>query len=124
MSMKEIKLQKPLLVNGEEIHTLSYDVEELTINHITRAEALKSKMGGSSVMSVAQTDFSLHVCIGMQAVMVLNPNISEQDLMRLKGYDVTQLAAVGTSFFIPQESLTANNSEKLQEDMQNTITVQ
>ena len=124
MSIKELKLKKPLLVNGVERKVLTYDVDELTINHITKAEACKSKMGGSSIISVAQADFPLHVCIGMQAVMVLNPEISEEDLMRLKGYDVTQLAAIGTSFFVPQASSQETNSEKPQEDTQDTTPAQ
>lgn len=107
------------MVNGKEIKILTYDVDELTINHITKAEACKAKMGGAAVISVAQADFPLHVCIGMQAVMVVNPEIAEEDLMRLKGYDIAQLAGVGTSFFVPSE-LKENNSEKQQEDMQNT----
>ena len=124
MSIKQIELTRPLLVNGQEIKVLTYDVDELTINHITKAEACKSKMGGSSAVSIAQTDFPLHVCIGMQAVIVVNPHISEQDLMRLKGYDITQLAAVGTSFFVPQEQLQENNLEKPQEVTQNITTAQ
>lgn len=119
MGINEIKLRKPLMVNGEEIKVLTYDVDELTINHITRAEACKSKLGGVATISVAQADFPLHVCIGMQAVMIVNPDIAEEDLMRLKGYDITQLAGVGTSFFVPPVA-TENNSEKPQEDTQNT----
>ena len=122
MSINELKLRKPLRVNGKEINVLTYDVDELTINHITRAEACKSKIGGAGVISVAQADFPLHVCIGMQAVMVVNPDIAEEDLMRLKGYDITQLASIGTSFFVPPESQ-ENNSVKQQEDTQNTTTV-
>lgn len=126
MSIKELKLTTPLKVNGIERKILTYDVDELTINHITKAEAYKAKMVGSSMSnSIAHTDFSLHFCVGMQAVMVLNPEISEEDLMRLKRYDVVQLSAVGTSFFLPQaEPSQENNSEKLQEAMQDTITVQ
>ncbi len=119
MSINELKLRKPLMVNGKELKALTYDVDELTINHITRAEACKSKMGGAAVISVAQADFTLHVCIGMQAVIVKNPDIAEEDLMRLKGYDITQLASIGTSFFVPPE-LPENNSEKQQEVTQNT----
>lgn len=122
MSVNELKLRKPLMVNGKEIKVLTYDVDELTINHITKAEACKAKMGGAATISVAQADFPLHVCIGMQAVMILNPEIAEEDLMRLKGYDITQLAAVGTSFFVPPE-LPENNSEKQQEATQNTTPV-
>lgn len=126
MSIKELKLTTPLKVNGIERKVLTYDVDELTINHITKAEAYKAKMTGSPVNnSVAHTDFPLHFCIGMQAVMILNPEISEEDLMRLKRYDVVQLSAIGTSFFVPQaESSQENNFEKPQEDMQDTTIVQ
>lgn len=124
MSIKELKLQKPLLVNGEEISILKYNVDDLTINHISKAEACKGRMGGSGSLRVPQIDFLLHTCIGMQAVILVNPDISEEDLMRLKGYDVSRLAAVGATFFAPQGSSQEASLEKPQEATQNITTVQ
>ena len=50
MSIERIKLSKPLLVNGEYLNELTYDIEELSINHITKAEGLKAKIGGKDIV--------------------------------------------------------------------------
>ena len=124
MSVKEIKLQTPLLINGVEREVLTYDAQELGIKHVAQAEASKTKLSGSVSTSLPNADYLLHICLGMQAVMVLNPEISEQDLLRLKGFDVVQLSLAGQSFFAPTALLQENNSEKPQEDMQNITTAQ
>ena len=125
MSIERIKLSKPLLVNGEYLNELTYDIEELSINHIAKAEGLKAKIGGKDIVgtiTIAQADYALHICIGMQAVMAVNPDISEEDLQRLKGFDITKLANVGARFFIaPAEQEQATSNEPL-EATQNTTT--
>lgn len=124
MSIERIKLTKPLLVNGSYLKELTYDIDELTINHITKAEGLKSKIGGKDILgtiTIAQADYALHICIGMQAVIAVNPEISEEDLQRLKGFDITKLANVGARFFIePAEQVEEKSSEQ-QEATQDTI---
>lgn len=116
MSIERIKLSKPLLVNGEYLNELSYDIEELSINHITKAEGLKAKIGGKDIVgsiTIAQADYALHICIGMQAIIAVNPDISEEDLLRLKGFDITKLANVGARFFIaPAEQEQAISNEQ------------
>ncbi len=123
MSIEKITLRKPLLVNGVNRKELTYDIEELTSNHIARAEGLKAKEGGKDTIgtiTIAQTDYSLHIAIGKQAVIAVNPEISEEDLARVKGYDLTKLAAIGQRFFIePEEQEQATSSEP-QEDTQDT----
>ena len=127
MSIERIKLTKPLLVNGKSLKELTYDIDELTINHITKAEGLKSKIGGKDILgtiTIAQADYALHICIGMQAVIAVNPEISEEDLQRLKGFDITKLANVGARFFIePAEQVEEKSSEQ-QEATQDTIVAQ
>ena len=123
MSIERIKLSKPLLVNGEYLNELTYDIEELSINHITKAEGLKAKIGGKDIVgsiTIAQADYALHICIGMHAIMAVNSDIEVEDLQRLKGYDLTKLAAIGQRFFIePVEQEQATSSEQ-QEDTQDT----
>ena len=125
MSIERIKLPKPLLVNGEYLKELTYDIEELSINHITKAEGLKAKIGGKDIVgsiTIAQADYALHICIGMQAIMAINPDISEEDLQRLKGFDITKLANIGARFFIEPAEQEQSISNEPQEDMQNTTT--
>ena len=126
--VKEIlELRKPLLVNGVERKELAYDIEELTINRLARAEAHKIKLGGAELaakVGFAQTDYPLQICIGMQAIIALNPEISEEDMERIKGHDITKLASIGQRFFIGQEESEQNTSEKPQEPIQNTTVAQ
>ena len=127
MSIEKITLNKPLLVNGVNLKELTYDIEELSINHITKAEGLKAKIGGKDIVgsiTIAQADYALHICIGMQAVIAVNPDISEEDLQRLKGHDITKLANVGARFFIAPEGQGEVTSNEQEEDTQNTITAQ
>ena len=123
MSIEKITLRKPLLINGEYRKELTYDIDELDINRITKAEGLKAKIGGQDTVgtiSIAQTDYALHICIGMHAIMAVNSDIEVEDLQRLKGYDLTKLAAIGQRFFIePVEQEQATSSEQ-QEDTQDT----
>ncbi len=125
MSIERIKLSKPLLVNGEYLKELTYDIEELSINHITKAEGLKAKIGGKDIVgtiTIAQADYALHICIGMQAVIAVNPHISEEDLQRLKGFDITKLANIGARFFIEPAEQVQVTSDEPQEDTQDITT--
>ena len=125
MSVEKIKLSKPLLVNGEYLQELTYDIEELSINHIAKAEGLKAKIGGKDIVgtiTIAQADYALHICIGMQAIIAVNPDISEEDLQRLKGFDITKIANVGARFFIAPAEQKQVTSNELQEATPNTTT--
>ena len=125
MSIEKITLTKPLLVNGEYLKELTYDIEELSINHIAKAEGLKAKIGGKDIVgtiTIAQADYALHICIGMQAVIAVNPHISEEDLQRLKGFDITKLANIGARFFIEPAEQVQVTSDEPQEDTQDITT--
>lgn len=127
MSKETIFLQKPLKVNGKDLTQLDYDIDAISIEHISRAEAEKAKvLGKNSVagMKLAQTDLLLHMYLGFQAIMICQPEVDIEDLKRITGYDLTQIAGIGTRFFIPPTSRLQENSEKLQEDTAKNITVQ
>ena len=124
MSVQTIKLRNPLLVNGVDRKELTYDIEALTIDHITKAEAYKQRKGSIS-STHAIFDYSLQYAIGMQAIMAVNSDISEEDLSRIKGFDVNKIAKVGIDFFKGSEEVSeGNTSEKPQEDTQDTTTAQ
>lgn len=126
MSKKTIKLRTPLLINGVEKTELTYDVDELTVKHLAKAEGLKTKMGGKELLgsiSLAQADYTLHICIGMMAVIAVNPDIAVEDLQRLKGYDVAQVADVGAGFFIKPAEQIQKQSNEPQEVTQDTTSV-
>ena len=58
----------------------------------------------------------------MQAVIAVNPHISEEDLQRLKGFDITKLANVGARFFIEPAEQVQVTSDEPQEDTQDITT--
>ncbi len=116
MSIKTLRLRNPLLINGEKRTELTYDIEELTVENLANAENYKVKLGGNGLTSgFAQADYLLHVCLGMQAIIVVNKDITEDDLKRLKKFDVAQLATIGMDFFLDPEESEQNISEKPQE---------
>ena len=125
MSVEKIKLRKPLYINGEARTELSYDIEEIDSYDVTKAQGLKSRIGGKDIagtITLAQADYPYQICLGIYAVIAINPDISEDDLLRLKGYDLTKLANVGARFFIePEEQVQATSSEQ-PEDTQNITT--
>lgn len=90
MSKETIILTKPLKVNGKEMSQLNYDIEKISIEHISRAEGEKAKMLGKNAiagMKVAQTDLLLHLHLGFQAIIICHPEIDVEDLKRITGYD-------------------------------------
>ena len=123
MSVEKITLRKPLYINGEARKELTYDIDEISSYDLTKAQGLKSKIGGKEIagtITLAQADYPYQICLGIYAVIAVNPDISEDDLLRLKGYDLTKLANIGQRFFIePEEQVQVMSSEP-QEDMQNT----
>ncbi|MBR1625597.1 MAG: hypothetical protein IJ681_00465 [Bacteroidales bacterium] len=115
MSKETLILQKPLKVNGEDLTELEYDLEAISIEHIARAEGEKTKLLGKNAaagVKVAQADYLLHILIGEQAIIACNPKISTEDFKRVSGYDIVQIAAIGTRFFIPPTSPQEKPSEK------------
>lgn len=125
--IEKITLRNPLLVNGKKLKELTYDIDEISVELMARAEGLKTKIGGKDLIgkiTIAQADYTLHICMGMQAIIAVNPEISEEDLQRVKGFDLTKIANIGSRFFIEPEPLEQAKSEKQQEDTQNTTTAQ
>lgn len=84
--MKILKLAKPLLVNGKKRTELKYDTSILTISDLSNAETLKFKLVPAEQVasSVAQTDNILHLCVAVMTVLRCEPEVSEEDMLRLK----------------------------------------
>ena len=82
MSKEVLKLAAPFLVNGTNRTELNYDLSELTIDAVSQAQALKSKLTGlsaSATPQVAQTDYAFHIALGMKAICAVEPDVSEED---------------------------------------------
>lgn len=122
-----IKLTKPLKVNGVDLSELTYDISKISINDLADIEKERSKILGpqaGTIFRVAQNDNLMHTLLGMHAVIKCNPQIDINDLNRLEGYDLCQIALAGIRFFSKPASPESKNSEKQQEDTQGNSIVQ
>lgn len=110
MSKEILKLSKPLLVNGKSLKELNYtldlDVDDILIANENRTKAHNNM---DTAMKVVEFDTELHLYVGMQAIIKLNPQIDIRDLKRLSGVDVTQLLRLGRTFFT--QTTSEENSE-------------
>lgn len=93
--MKEtLKLKKPLLVNGKEVTELTYDADEITISEYKEA----SKRAMSFDVSLAESDYYLHLQIGFAAILAVNPGVDITDLERIAGLDLYKVSIIGRNF--------------------------
>lgn len=121
-----IQLTTPLKINGEDYTELTHDIGKITIEDLAEIERERNEMLGpkaGTIFRVAQNDNLMHTLLGMHAIIKCNPKIDINDLKRLEGYDLCQLAMVGLRFFSRPAIQESNDSEKPQEDTQDNSTV-
>lgn len=122
-----IQLTTPLKINGEDYTELTHDIGKITIEDLAEIERERNEMLGpkaGTIFRVAQNDNLMHTLLGMHAIIKCNPKIDINDLKRLEGYDLCQMAMVGLRFFSRPAIQESNDSEKPQEDTQDNSTVQ
>lgn len=111
---KKITLDMPIMINGVQRKEFNYDAEEITtemfIECCQRASA-NSKFKVN--LTQKENDYVLHMYLGMAAVIAVNPEISFEDLERVKGFDTLKFTDVGWLFILRQsgEHSTENNSD-------------
>lgn len=111
--MKTLKLDNPIMINGKEVGELTYDANEINVALFSEAVARHKMSCGSKNVYVApavEFDFGLHPYIGFAAIIALNPDVSFNDLERLKGWDLLNVSEVGRNFLLKSEVSDANNS--------------
>lgn len=118
--MKEtLKLRHPIQIDGKKIKELDYDLEEITMELFTEADAIRKKSAGLQNMSYSlsiEFDFTLHTYIGLAAIIAVNPSYDFEDLKRIKGRDIKDVTQIGRRFFIGSaEDGQENNSESASE---------
>lgn len=113
----KIKLLKPILINNKSIKELSYDVEEITAEMFNNAAAMASSSEGRTNMNVMELDNSLHLFLGMYAIIAVNPEIDIEDLKRIKGKDIITITRIGRNFITrsSEETSEAESSEEQSE---------
>lgn len=127
---KTLTLIKPLKINGEEKKELKYDIEKITGEHFLEADARahsKAAQLGKPSLTVAETDDSLQLYLGMMAIIAAEPEIDVVDLERIQGPDVMHLYRIGRNFTkgsaeaeeeTESPDSEESNSEEPTEDMQ------
>ena len=114
---KELKLENPIMINGQQRDVLTYDAQEITAVLFTEAEsrklsAIASKAGNRA--GAVELDYGFHLYLGFAAIVAVNPDIDMSDLERLKGRDVLEVMKIGRNFIISrlEEPSEAASSEE------------
>lgn len=115
--MKEtINLVTPIDINGKKVKELTYDVSEISAEAFCTAFSYSSSQNssGRAKVAVAETDASLHLYLGYEAILACNPEIDMADLERIKGMDLVTIMGIGRSFICTrsEESSDLESSEK------------
>lgn len=107
-----LNLLIPVMVNGKEIKKFKYDIDEITAEMFCEAAAEAAKMvAGKGTATVMEVDNILHLNLGMQAIIAVNPVVDRNDLMRMKGMDVVNVTRIGRNF------ITWSAAESLEEEI-------
>lgn len=116
MSKNTLVLDNPIKINNEIVKELTYDPQEITAEQFSIACAKSSAMEKTKTVTlkVKENDYSLHMYLGMMAVIAVNPHISVEDLERIKGFDILSLTNIGTFFTLRRQAEISeeNNSDE------------
>lgn len=97
---KKITLSSPLLVNGKERTEFEYDAQEITAEQFIEACQKAASMDKARTISLKakENDYALHLYLGFYAIIAVNPEVSVEDLERVKGFDTLAIADIGWLF--------------------------
>ena len=124
--MKNIlTLTIPVLIDGVETSSLTYDTDEITCDLFAQADSKKlTATGGAAkggISGAVEIDYSFHLYLGFAAIVAVNPKIDMTDLERIKGPDIMEVMKIGRNFIRPRsvedstENGSAGQSETTQE---------
>lgn len=111
-----IKLGNPILINNSSVSELKYDYEEITNDLYLEACMRASKVNSTTNFAmVKEIDNALHLNLGKAAVIAVNPDVTWEDLSRIKGRDLLALSAVGRFFITGRDASAGKTSEQASE---------
>ena len=99
--VETISLRAPVLIDGEQVRELTYDIDSITPDQFVEAEVLAANIAASIrkvSTKVVELDTGFHYYLGVMAVIAANPTYSVQDVERVKGPDVMKIMRVGRNF--------------------------
>lgn len=120
-------LETPLLINGKEIKELDYDANEITALQFSEAcmkASELSKNSSSFTLRLKENDYGLHLYLGFEAIIAINPEIDLKDLERIKGKDILKITDIGMVFIFRKSEADSQEKElgQLCETMPDTST--
>ena len=101
-----LTLKNPIMINGEKIKELTYDINEIDSVLFATAETKKKAAAGMKNMMIApaaEFDFGLHLYLGYAAIIAVNPSYDFSDLERIKGADVVEVMKLGRNFMLASD---------------------
>ena len=121
MSKHTLVLDNPILINNEKVKELTYDPQEITAEHFSIACAKSAALEKTKTLTlkVKENDYSLHLYLGMMAVIAVNPTIDVSELERIKGFDVLSLTNIGHFFTLRKQAAPSEESSS-DEQSENT----
>lgn len=108
-----IELRVPVLIDGEEVTELDYDVDSITSDQFIEAEILAANVATRMrkvSAKVVELDAGFQYYLGVMAILAANPEYAVEDIERIKGPDVLAVMRVGRNF------MTAGAEEDEDED--------
>lgn len=108
-----LTLQNPILINGQTVAEMKYDINEIDGILFATAEAKKKAAAGMKNMSIsaaAEFDFGLHLYLGYAAIIAVNPSYDFSDLERIKGHDVVEVMQIGRNFMLASDKASQENA--------------
>lgn len=126
MSKKTLTLDTPIKVDGEFVKTFSHDALKISADQFLQAAAKSAAMERNKTASIKlrENDYALHFYLGCYAIICENPGVAVEDLERVSGYDVLNIADIGWLFIVRRSGETSeeNNSDERSEDTPGTST--
>lgn len=93
--MAELKLKKPFALDGEEVETITYDLDSLTGNDIEQAITELAKKG--VIVAMVETDQRYHAML-----FAIAAGISYEDVARLPAKDYSKATTAVRDFFLEE----------------------
>lgn len=110
-----IKLEHPILVNGNQVEELTYDTDEITAGLFSAADTRRRISAGVknvTIVPTAEFDFPLHPYLGYAAIIAVNPQYDFADLERVKGSDMLKIMEIGRNFILQSEGSEQKTSDE------------
>ncbi|MEO3948038.1 hypothetical protein [Gorillibacterium sp. CAU 1737] len=108
--MAELKLTKPIDINGSQAKSLKYNLEDMTARD--KAEATKAFKKSGNMIMVQELDSDYHLYLFAQACRLVDPSIEVEDVLRMSAKDSVKAEALVRDFFFinSEESLPMSTS--------------